>query len=270
MTILDPRLSPLLTNLAPQLSALRCVFLLVTHHGVSLAAEALPNLVEGDMVPSVRDTLIEAGFRVKVLQSRSWRTLSGLGSACPALAVLQDGQWVIVIQVLKTADGFFVAVLDPKKEDEGVKLIARADFEACWSGVLVLARRAPKLTSENQPFGLRWFIPELLHQKHLLGGVAAAAVIANLIAFAIPLLLQVLIDKVIAHQAWSTLGVVVTIFVVLATFDAGFTFVRHRLMTIAGGKVDARLGARAFAHLLSLPLSVFEKTAVGVLTRHMQ
>lgn len=56
--------------------------------------------------------------------------------------------------------------------------------------------------------------------------MAAAAVIANLIAFAIPLLLQVLIDRVIAHQAWNTLMAVVSVFVLLATFDSGFANVR--------------------------------------------
>lgn len=100
--------------------------------------------------------------------------------------------------------------------------------------------------------------------------MATAAVVANLITFAIPLLLQVLIDRVVAHQAWNTLFVVVSVFVLLASFDAIFTYVRQRLMLIAGGKVDARLGSRTFGHLLALPMSVFETTAAGVLARHMQ
>ena len=79
-----------------------------------------------------------------------------------------------------------------------------------------------------------------------------------------------LIDRVIAHQAWNTLAAIVVIFVTLATFDAGFTYVRQRLMLVAGGKVDAIIGAKTFAHLLSLPLSVFETTPSGVMARHMQ
>ena len=41
-------------------------------------------------------------------------------------------------------------------------------------------------------------------------------------------------------------------------------------MQIAGGKVDAVMGARSFAHLMALPLSVFETTQAGVMARHMQ
>lgn len=41
-------------------------------------------------------------------------------------------------------------------------------------------------------------------------------------------------------------------------------------MRIARGKVDAVMGARSLAHLLALPLSVFETTLADVMARHMQ
>ena len=56
----------------------------------------------------------------------------------------------------------------------------------------------------------------------------------------------------------------------LAAFDGFFLYARQRLMLLASNKVDARLGSRTFAHLLSLPLSFFETHAAGVLVRHMQ
>lgn len=271
MTAPDPRLAPQLTALAPQLTALRCAFLLAAHHGVHMPPESLPQVVEDDMTASVRAAFGRAGFRSRVMARAGWDRAMALGSAYPALAKMRSGHWVVLIQGVPGPDGVLAAaVLDPRREADGVHLVARADFEAEWTGVLVLVRRAPKLTDEHRPFGLTWFIPELLKQKHLLAGVATAAVVANLITFAIPLLLQVLIDRVVAHQAWNTLFVVVAVFVLLASFDAIFTYVRQRLMLIAGGKVDARLGSRTFGHLLALPMSVFETTAAGVLARHMQ
>lgn len=271
MTAQDPRLAPHLSILAPQLTALRCTFLIAAHHGVHLAPEALPQVVEDDMTASVRTALGRAGFRTRLLTRAGWTKATKLGSAYPALAKMRDGHWIVLVHAMPGADGeIAAAVLDPRREADGVHLVSRGDFEAEWTGVLLLARRAPALTDETRPFGLSWFIPELLKQRHLLAGVATAAVTANLIAFAIPLLLQVLIDRVVAHQAWNTLFVVVTVFVLIASFDAVFSYVRQRLMLIAGGKVDARLGARTFAHLLALPMSVFETTATGVLARHMQ
>ena len=256
---------------SPEMTALRCTFLLVAHHGVSLAPEQLPALAEDDMVPPVREALNRAGLRSRTIGPCSWAKAMSLGSAYPVLAVMRSGHWVILIQGVPGDGGeTAAAVLDPRREAEGVQIVSRAAFEAEWSGVLLLARRAPRITDERQPFGLRWFVPDLIRQRRLLGGVICAALIANLIGFAIPLLMQVLIDRVIAHQAWNTLVVVTAIFVLLATFDAAFSYVRQRLMLVAGGKIDARLGARVFGHMLSLPLSVFETTAAGVMARNIQ
>jgi ATP-binding cassette, subfamily B, bacterial HlyB/CyaB len=256
--------------LAPPLTALRCAFLLAAHHGISMPAEGLPVLVDGDMTASVRTALEKAGMRTRLMKRADWRRAASLGSAYPALALMKDGRWVVLVHAAPPTGEGAAAVLDPQREADGVHLVPRAAFMEAWSGTLLLARRAHALGDENQPFGLRWFLPELLRHRSLFAGVAVAAVIANLIAFAIPLLLQVLIDRVVAHEAWNTLYVVVAVFVLLAVFDAGFGYVRQRLMLLAGGKVDARLGSRTFAHLLSLPLNLFETTASGVLARHMQ
>ncbi len=258
------------TLLAPQLTALRCAFLLAHHHGVHLPPEGLPAIDQSDMAAPLRRSLEQAGFRVRVLTNGNWARAAALGTAAPALALMKDGSWIVLVHAGPAEGGDAAAILDPQREAHGVHALPRAAFLAKWSGTLLLARKAPRLTDENQPFGLRWFIPELLKQRSLLAGVGLAAIVSNLIAIAFPLLLQVLIDRVVAHQARNTLAVVVATFVLLALFDAAFQFVRQRLMLIAGGKIDARLGARSFAHLLSLPLPVFETNAAGVLARHMQ
>jgi ATP-binding cassette subfamily B protein len=258
------------TLLAPQLTALRCAFLMAHHHGVHLAPEGLPAIVEGDMAGPVRRSLEQAGFRVRVLERCGWGRAAALGSAAPALARMADGRWVVLVHAGPGEGGDHAAILDPQREAQGVHAVPRAAFMAEWSGTLLLARKAPRPAEGSQPFGLRWFIPDLFRQRGLLAGVGLSAIASNLIGIAFPLLLQVLIDRVVAHQARHTLAVVVATFVLLAVFDAAFQLVRQRLMLLAGGKIDARLGARSFAHLLSLPLPVFETSAAGVLARHMQ
>jgi ATP-binding cassette, subfamily B, bacterial HlyB/CyaB len=152
-----------------------------------------------------------------------------------------------------------------------VRLIPKERFLAEWDGTLILCRKpAPALTEEDQPFGLRWFLPEILRHRRFFAGVALAAVLSNLIGFAIPLLFQVLIDKVVPHQSTQTLLVVVLVFVLLVLFDGFFGYARQRLMLLASNKIDARLVSRTFRHLLGLPLAFFEGNAAGVLTRHMQ
>ena len=258
------------TTLAPQLTALRCVFLVAAHHGVQLTPEVLPTLVGGDMLGAVLAALGRAGFQARPLPRCNWAKATALGSALPAMAMMRDGSWVILVQAGPQSGAEAAAVLDPRCERDGVRWVPRDEFLADWTGTLVLARPAARAEAAEGRFSLRWFLPEILRHRSLFAGVGVAAVASNLIGFAIPLLLQVMVDRVIAHQAWNTMLVVVTVMVLLAGFDAGFGYVRQRLMMIASGKVDAQLGSRSFAHLLSLPLSVFETTAAGILARHMQ
>ncbi len=258
--------------LAPEHTALRCLFLIAMHHGLHLAPEELPTAQGPEMLPAVLGTLRRLGLKTRALTGRGWNAAAGLGSAYPALAIRRHGSWVVLVHVIPDADGApAAAVLDPTDEATGVQLVPRARFLAEWSGTLVLCRRRVDTAAEaDRPFGLSWFIPEITRHRAFFAGIAVAALLSNLIGFAIPLLFQVLIDKVVPHHAWQTLTVVVGIFVMLAVFDGFFSYARQRLMLLASNKIDARLGSRTFSHLLSLPLGFFETHAAGVLVRHMQ
>jgi len=256
--------------LAPDLTALRCLFLVATHHGLQVAPEDLPAAQGPDLLPAMLAAMRGLGLKAKAVTGCGWEKAERLGTAYPALALRRDGSWVILVHVMPGPDGApAAAVLDPAEEAAGVRLVPRDRFLAEWSGTLVLCRRRAA-AGADRPFGFGWFLPEIARHRRFFAGVAVAAVLSNLIAFTIPLLFQVLIDKVVAHHAWQTLTVVVAVFVLLALFDGFFLYARQRLMLLASNKVDARLGQRTFAHLLSLPLSFFESHAAGVLVRHMQ
>ena len=270
MSISDPRLALELAAQQKRLTALRATFLMAAHHGVALRPDDLPRLTEGDLMPSVVAALTRAGFRTKLLEKCTFATAAELGTAYPAMIPMQDGSWQILILTVTKDAGPMAAVLEPEREAEGIQLISPAQLLSAWTGRILLVQPAPAMVEGQRPFGLSWFTPALRAQKKLLAGVAMSVILGNLIAFSLPLLFQVLIDRVIAHHAWNTLIAVVSIFVLLATFDAGFSFVRQRLMQIAGAKVDAVVGARTFAHLMALPLSVFETVPSGVMARHLQ
>ncbi|MDO9710129.1 peptidase domain-containing ABC transporter [Paracraurococcus lichenis] len=251
---------------------MRCLFLVAMHHGLQMAPEELPAVEGPDMLPPVLGAMRRLGLRTRVLRGCGWDQAAGLGSAYPALALRRDGAWVILVHVVPGPDGSqMAAVLDPAQEMAGVQLLPREQFLAGWDGTLVLCRRrAPSWAEEDQPFGFRWFLPEIARHRRFLAGVAVAAVLSNLIGFAIPLLFQVLIDKVVAHHSYQTLVVVVLVFALLVLFDGVFAYARQRLMLLACNRMDARLGSRTFRHLLALPLAFFEGNAAGVLARHMQ
>jgi ATP-binding cassette, subfamily B, bacterial HlyB/CyaB len=270
MSLHDPADTREMDLQARRLTALRAAFLIAGHHGVALRAEDLPQLVADDMAPSVVKALTAAGFRARLVENADWTVAASLGTAYPALAPMRDGRWCILVLVLTKAGGDQVALLDPLREAEGLRMVSREVFLAEWDGRLLLITPEAAAQTDDRPFGLSWFMPALLAQRRLFIGVAVAVLAGNLISFALPLLFQSIVDRVIAHSAWNTLYTIVAIFVTLASFDAAFSYTRQRLMQIAGAKVDAEVGAKVFAHLMSLPLRVFETIPAGVLARHLQ
>jgi ATP-binding cassette subfamily B protein len=257
MTVVESRL-------APELTALRATFLVAAHHGLALSPDELPAIGQPDMVPAVVAALTAAGLEARAVTGGDWAAAIGLGTAYPALALRRDGSWLILVH----AAGEEAIILDPATEADGVKAVPAAAFMAGWSGTLLLVRRPPEAAPPR--FGLGWFIPAILAQKRLLAGVAVAALAVNLIGFATPLLMQVLIDKVVPHQAWNTLVAVIAAFLLLTAFEAAFGLLRARLMLLASNRIDGALGQRTFAHLLALPMAFFEAHPAGVLVRHLQ
>ena len=270
MSAQDPQLPPTITLDTPQLSTLRAAFLLAAHHGILFAPDEFPTLDEGDFAPDLIGLFSTKGFRVRLLRGMGWRKTSRLGQAYPVLAEMTGGRWVILLHASLVGTQKTAAWLDPVTESGGVHTCPWDEFAADWTGRLLLVARDAPAPRETTRFGLRWFLPALQREKGLLIGVAVAVVMGNLISFSLPLLLQILIDRVIAYHAWNTLLAVTAVFVLLALFDAGFSYVRQRLTQVAGGRIDAQVGARSVAHLLSLPMTVFETTPAGVLTRNIQ
>ncbi|MDX2143149.1 MAG: peptidase domain-containing ABC transporter [Rhodospirillaceae bacterium] len=253
------------------MTALRALFLVAMHHGVQIAPEKFSGVSEADTVGSLLRLMREVGLAGKLLRNRVWEDLTGLGSAYPVMAEHVDGTWTIIASTMPGPDGTVVAaVLDPRAEQAGIKLMAREKFEATWTGRLLLCKRKFKLTDETQPFGFGWFMPEVIRNRRYLRDVAIAAMMTNIIGIATPLFFQIIIDKVIPHQSYQTLFAVVLAFILALIFDGVFSYMRQYLLLFASNKIDARLAARTFSHVMRLPMQFFESMPTGVLVKHMQ
>jgi ATP-binding cassette, subfamily B, bacterial HlyB/CyaB len=257
-------------TLSPHHTALRCLFVVSLQRGVLLKPENFTGFSETDTVGSVLRVMRETGLRGKVLRGCKWNRLAALNYAYPLIALQKGGNWVIVVNTVDGPEGRAVTVLDPQTERDGTSLVPYSEFEKLWTGSLIVCKRAQSFGQDSRSFGLRWFIPEILRYHSHLRDVAIAATMSSIIAFGTPLMFQILIDKVITHRSYQTLFAVMLIFGVLTIFDGLFNYTRQYLMIFVTSKIDARLAARTFQHLLSLPLFFFESTTAGVLTRHLQ
>lgn len=257
---------------APYMASLRSLFLIAAHNRAEVPAETLARYDGSDIIRFMFSVMRQVGLRGKLLSKQKWENLISLGTALPALAEMKDGAWAILSLAHEIAGGStLIGVLDPRREGQGLQLMRQAEFEPLWTGRLILCKRSFTWKYDaKQPFGISWFMPEILKNRKYLRDVAIAATMANLVSYSTPLFLNVMIDKVIPHRSFNTLYAVVLAYVACTIFDGVFNFLRQGLMLIAGNKIDARLAERTFQHMLNLPMDFFESTPAGILLRNVQ
>lgn len=130
--------------------------------------------------------------------------------------------------------------------------------------VRVLLLSATKETPQ-QRFGLQWFLPYMSRHRRVLIEVFIASFFVQLTALANPLVVQLIIDKVIAQNSINTLHILGILLLVVGLFEAVLTTLRTYLFVDTTNRIDMGLGSEIIDHLLRLPLRYFERRPVGEL-----
>lgn len=252
---------------------LQCLALVARHHRVDLSPERLMHDYAVGEAPVATKQLLrmakDSGLRARHT-SLSWSALMQLGDAYPVLAELVNGNWVVIAGSVTGGEQDLVRVLDPLAERAEVLLLTEQQFTGKWAGSVVLLKRSYRLSDDDQPFGFRWFVPELFRQRGLFGDVALAAFVLYGLGLLTPIFFQLVIDKVLVHESYATLTVLTIGIAVALVFDAAFSFLRRYLLLYATNRIDIRVATRTFGHLLNLPIALFEQASAGVLVKHMQ
>jgi len=175
----------------------------------------------------------------------------------PVIVRTQEGRYVILAKLVEDK----VLVQDPLVQRPQV--LSRAEFQALCGGRMLLLTRRVSVSIKDVRFGLSWFVPALAKYRGLLGEVLLASFFIQLLALVTPLFFQVVIDKVLVHQAMSTLDVLAIGLLVVSLFEAVLGGLRTYLFSHTTNRVDVVLGARLFDHLTALPLAYFENRRVG-------
>src|SRR6516165_9541467 len=250
-------------------TALHCFVAVARHYGIDLSADRIKHDYALKPVDDITRLLPKiarsSGMRSRKLQV-VWKDLQRLGEAYPAIARLANGNSVILL-------GFHedkVSVLDPLADRLAVLRLDQATFCKKWDGELLLLRRTFALADESRPFGFAWFIPEVVRNGGTFRDIAVAAIMLQVLALALPIFIQITVDKVLVHQAYMTLYVLVAGVGLAVVFDAAFNYLRRCLLVYASARIDVRTSTRTFERLLSLSIDFFERVSAGVITKHMQ
>ena len=79
------------------------------------------------------------------------------------------------------------------------RFFARGTVEEEFENKVILLKKTYRLSDENQPFSLLWFLPEFFKLRGVFGQIALTMAMITLFSLVIPLFFQIVVDK-----CWST------------------------------------------------------------------
>lgn len=179
----------------------------------------------------------------------------------PVVVGMKEERFAVLAQIANDEDGGSkVLVLMP--DGTPPQIMSEGDFCRKWTGrVLLFTQRFWK--EADRKFNLKWFIPTIIKYKKPLLQVLLAALVVQVIGIFTPILMQVVIDKALAHHSVSTLDVIVGGLVTIALFEGALGVARNYIFTHTTSRIDVILSSRLFRHLFALPLRYFETRRVG-------
>lgn len=195
----------------------------------------------------------KVGLKVKSTKT-SYDKISKL--PLPALVELRSGEFIVLAKAQKDK----VLVLDPEKQKP--EEYTKEEFIKMWTGKIILMKNKD-ISMRKIKFGIKWFIPSIIKYKKSFIDVLIAAFTLQIIGLVSPLIIQVIIDKVLVHKAFTTLKVLMIGLLTIVVFEMFLSIARNYVFTHTTNRIDVMLSARLFNHLFKLPLRYFENRQVG-------
>ncbi len=199
----------------------------------------------------IEPALEQVGMRTDPINRR----LKGWPSRhTPAVLELTENRAAVLLEV-RDGDALIYApgVADPT----WIKL---EEIEPVYSGRAVVVETDPTREREGErPWDkaarAHWFWSEVWKVRKEFWPVLLAALIVNLLAFAMPLFTMNVYDRVIPNKSISTLWVLAFGVVLALAFDFVLRVARSRLIDEVGRKLDAKLSQKLFEKVMNLPMT---------------
>lgn len=253
-------------------TTVRCLANVARLRGVETSAERLiHDYVLGNQEATASQALRMArdiGMKAKVA-TLDWDDLFQLNDAFPVVVFLKNGNAMTVTGVGTRGNTRLVMVQDPLAEDSGLLALDEERFTRAWTGSALFLKRKLDANQEDRPFGFAWFLPEIIRQRRLFRDVAIASIMMSVLAMAMPVFTQLVIDKVLVHHSIGTLYMLAGGMLFVVLFETLFTYLRQFMILFATNKIDSRINVKTFNKLVSLPMDFFERSSAGVLLKNM-
>ncbi len=259
-----------------QQSALFCFCSIAKHHHVKINIRRIvhEHAIDDDEVNEnlLYEIADDYGFKSRK-RKLNWEKSLNLHKAYPVICIKKNGKFAVLCGAREHEGQQQIVILDPEVKENNqptFQFYGREEFEENYTYDVIFLKKVYKLSDEDRPFGLSWFIPEFIKLKGIFGQIALTVVMITLLSLVVPLFFQIVVDKVLVNRTYNTLNVLGIGILVAIVFNGFLSFVRNYFLLHATNKIDISTAAKTFSHLMRLPIDFFERVPSGVILKHMQ
>lgn len=172
----------------------------------------------------------------------------------PVLARLDDGELAIIYDRDRSSFLYWTTAMEDAVWGDADELSARIDgtpvhVSANPVRLRGIGRKWAKTVEDS------WFWSELAGMKRDFRPVLGAALLINLLAFALPLFTMNVYDRIIPNRAAASLWVLAIGVLLAFAIEFSLKIARANLLDELGRKLDLKLSEKIFSKLVNLPLS---------------
>ncbi|MBY8826380.1 type I secretion system permease/ATPase [Sphingomonas colocasiae] len=185
----------------------------------------------------------------------------------PAIVRLANGRAAVL---LDANDGQFEIQLPGR---DASFWIDSAELQRFYDGAAIAVTADPtRERADERPWDrlkrTHWFWSEVWKVRRSFGFVALAAVLINLLGFALPLFTMNVYDRVIPNRAAASLWVLALGVLIAFLLEFSLRLARARLIDETGRDLDSRLSQKLFEKVMNIPLAA-KQGSTGAFARRV-
>lgn len=235
-----------------------CLAMICKHYNINLTLGKLREMAnvstEGATMDSLARTGEVLGFTTRGIKC-TWQSLVNFD--LPFIAHWEGYHYIVVYGVSSS----HVWISDPAI---GFRKMPRGEFERGWNGICLVFTPGVnmiQLAATRSPW-VR-FVAFIKPFKKILLNLFVATLVIEVMGVIPPIIVQNILDRVVVHQNYSLLALLITGLIIANVFQQVSTVLRGYLSNFMVRNLDFAMMSQFFKHTLSLPLSFFNQRKTG-------
>ncbi len=258
-----PRHFPVIRQVDESDCGVACLAMIAAWHGIEVPLSWLREIAGTDRSGTTLRALAVTGRRIGLDVEPVKLSRDRLDIQLPAILHWDAEHWVVLVRI----DERHAEIADPGL---GLQQIDQHELERHWDGYA--ARVTPTGATPEVPAGqphLQWLVPFLLKHRRALTGAIVLALVAAACEVTLPLVVEHVVNAVIAHNSTSTIEILGLAMLGLAVGGTIAVLFQRLVLVRASARFDTDTLDFVTTRLLGLPMSYFASRRIGDIERRL-